>query len=90
MAWMSWTLPTALFFITIGLMLTGMTIWQFVSPSVERRGFLPLQTTRGDRLFIGLLSSAFIHLAFLANTEIHLAFITFGCSIWMAIVMRWG
>jgi hypothetical protein len=28
-----------------------------------RKGFLPMATTRGDRLFIGLLSAAYINLA---------------------------
>jgi predicted small integral membrane protein len=31
-----------------------------------RRGILGLDTTRGDRLFISLLGSAFIHLGWLA------------------------
>ncbi|MDX1342883.1 MAG: DUF2160 domain-containing protein [Reinekea sp.] len=90
MAWMSWTLPTALFFSAIGLILIGMTIWQTVSPSVERQGVIPLPTTRGDRLFIGLLSSAFIHLAYVASTELHVAFATVFCLFWMMAVMRWG
>ncbi len=63
--WMAWTLPTAIFFITIVTMLTGMTIWQLISPSIERRGVLPITTTRGDRFFIGLLGSAYIHLAWI-------------------------
>lgn len=90
MAWMSWTLPTALFFIGIAVILIGMTAWQIASPSVERRGFLPLETTRGDRLFIGLLSSAFIHLAFVALTDVNIAVATALCVIWMIILMRWG
>ncbi|AWX99079.1 hypothetical protein A8139_02995 [Marinomonas primoryensis] len=90
MAWMSWTLPTALFFIGIAVILVGMTTWQIVSPCVERRGFLPLATTRGDRLFIGLLSSAFIHLAFVALTDVNIAVVTVLCAFWMIILMRWG
>lgn len=90
MAWMSWTLPTALFFISIAVILIGMTTWQVLAPSVERRGFLPLATTRGDRLFIGLLSSAFIHLTFVAVTDVNLSVATGLCVIWMIILMRWG
>jgi predicted small integral membrane protein len=63
-AWMSWTLPVAVFFICIGLMLVGMTVWEIVSPTRLRKGFLPMATTRGDRLFIGLLTAAYINLAF--------------------------
>ena len=90
MNWMAWTLPTAVFFATILLILVGMTIWQLASPSIERRGFLPLKTTRGDRLFIGLLSSAYIHLAWLLLTEVALWPATIISVIWMAILMRWG
>ena len=67
--WMAWTLPVAVFFISIALMLAGMTVWEIKSPTVERRGFLPIATTRGDRLFIGLLSAAWLNLAFVAVSE---------------------
>ena len=90
MSWMAWTLPTALFFASVALILTAMTAWQVLSPSVARRGVLPMETTRGDRLFIGLLGSAFIHLAWIAST---------GLPIWWALAisvlflfgtLRWG
>ncbi len=61
-SWMQWTGIGTVFFSSIAIMLLGMTIAQLVYPTVERKGFLPIRTTRGDRLFIGLLSSAFIHL----------------------------
>jgi predicted small integral membrane protein len=64
-AWMAWTWPTAAFFAAIALMLTGMTVWQFAHPSVERVGVLGIPTTRGDRLFITLLGTAFICLTWL-------------------------
>jgi len=76
--WMAWTEPTAAFFATIALILVGMTVWQFVQPSVERRGFLPIHTTRGDRLFISLLGSAFIHLAWLG---------VLGTPLWGALAV---
>ena len=62
--WMAWTLPVAVFFICIVLMLVGMTIWEIKSPTTLRKGFLPIATTRGDRLFIGLLSAAYLNLIF--------------------------
>jgi len=62
--WMVWTLPVAVFFTVIVVMLIGMTIWEIRAPTIERRGFLPIATTRGDRLFIGLLSVAYFNLAF--------------------------
>jgi predicted small integral membrane protein len=63
--WMAWTTPVAVFFVCIALMLVGMTVWETKSPTVLRKGFLPIETTRGDRLFIGLLSAAYVNLAFL-------------------------
>jgi predicted small integral membrane protein len=90
MEWMAWTLPTAVFFIVIALTLCGMTIWEVISPTIERRGFLPIATTRGDRLFIGLLGSAYIHLIWLATTTLSL-WIALGISlIYMAVMMRYG
>ena len=62
--WMAWTLPVAVFFSGIFLMLCGMTFWEIKSPTATRRGFLPLDTTRGDRLFIGLLAAAYVNLSF--------------------------
>jgi predicted small integral membrane protein len=88
--WMYWTKPTAVFFIVIFLMLAGMGIWQVVSPTVERRGFLPIATTRGDRLFIGLLGMAYIHLAWIGLTDGSLWVAFFISLIWIVIEMRWG
>lgn len=88
--WMAWTVPTATFFITIFLTLICMTIWQVLSPTTDRRGFLPISTTRGDRLFIGLLSSGYINLAWLGLTDMTI-WISFVLGlVWMAVVMRWG
>jgi predicted small integral membrane protein len=87
---MAWTVPTAVFFGVIALLLVGMTVWQILSPSVARRGLLPLATTRGDRFFIGLLGSAFIHLGWLAITDQPLWWAT-GISVaFLFGVLRWG
>lgn len=87
---MAWTLPTAIFFITIVCLLIGMTIWQVKAPSIERKGFLPIATTPGDRLFIGLLGSAFIHLAWIGLTTLNLWIAFVIALIWMIVLMRWG
>lgn len=66
LTWMAWTWQTATFFAVIAALLVGMTIWECMRPGgAPRRGVLGLDTTRGDRLFISLLGSAFIHLAWL-------------------------
>ncbi len=88
--WMYWTKPTAIFFSTIFLMLVGMLIWELVSPTIERRGFLMIPTTRGTRFFLGLLGSAYIHLAWLGLTDLTLWYGTTLSVVWIVVVMRWG
>lgn len=88
--WMAWTPVTAAFFGFIVLMLAGMTVWQIVSPSIARRGFLPIVTTRGDRLFISLLGSAYIHLAWLGLTEMAVWIATVISVLFLVAIMRWG
>ena len=66
LAWMGWTTPTAIFFIVIVCLLLGMCVWEAFSPGGGPRiGILRFETTRGDRLFLSLLGSGFIHLAWL-------------------------
>ena len=88
--WMAWTAPTATFFAVIALILVGMTVWQIAAPSIERRGLLPINTTRGDRLFIGLLSAAYIHLAWLGLTDWNLWWALGISVILLLLLMRWG
>jgi len=87
--WMAWTTPVAVFFFCIVLMLAAMTVWELKSPTVMRKGFLPIATTRGDRLFIGLLSAAYLNLAFVAVSERMISW--FGLeqepSIWISFVI---
>jgi predicted small integral membrane protein len=78
-SWMAWTLPTVLFFVTILVLLIGMGVWEFVSPGGNPRvGILRFETTRGDRLFVSLLGSAFIHLAWLGLV---------GPNVWWALAL---
>ena len=99
--WMAWTVPVAVFFCCIALMLVGMTVWEIKSPTVLRRGWLPIATTRGDRLFIGLMAAAWVNLGFVAVSErmvdwFHLEaepsiWISFVVSmIVLALIMRKG
>jgi predicted small integral membrane protein len=87
--WMAWTLPVAVFFCSIALMLVGMTVWEIKSPTILRKGWLPIATTRGDRLFIGLMAAAWVNLAFVAVSEKMIVW--FGLesepSIWISFVV---
>ena len=77
--WMAWTLPTAIFFGTILSLLIGMAVWEYASPGGNPRvGVLRFETTRGDRLFISLLGSGFINLAWLG---------LIGPNLWWALAL---
>ena len=65
-AWMAWTLPTAIFFVMLSLTLGVMTWLAVAYPEAERIGILRIPTTRGDRLFISLVLAAVIHLLWIA------------------------
>ncbi|TWB48345.1 DUF2160 domain-containing protein [Bradyrhizobium sacchari] len=64
-AWMAWTLPTAIFFAALACTLAVMTWLAAVYPEAERVGVLSIPTTRGDRLFISLIAAAVIHLVWI-------------------------
>ena len=65
-AWIAWTLPTAIFFVMLALTLGAMTWLAVAYPEAERVGILRIPTTRGDRLFISLVLAAVIHLLWIA------------------------
>ena len=90
--WMAWTLPVAVFFSCIALMLVGMTVWEIKSPTVLRKGFLPIATTRGDRLFIGLLSAAYVNLAFVGISGELVGWLALESepTIWFSFVLSMG
>ncbi len=78
LSWMGWSWPTALFFIAILAILATMGILQLKAPSAQHVGALGFPTQRGDRLFVALLGSAYIHLAWLALTD---------ASLWIALAL---
>ena len=79
LSWMAWTWPTAIFFLTILALLCAMAVWEYLRPGgAPRDGILGFETTRGDRLFISLLGSAFICLGWLGLV---------GLSLWWALAL---
>jgi predicted small integral membrane protein len=71
---MAWTWQTAAFAIFIAALLVVMIVWELRSPGgAPRRGVLRIVTTRGDRLFVSLLSAAYVHLGWLALLDAPLA-----------------
>jgi predicted small integral membrane protein len=89
MEWMAWTWPTATFFIIIASILTVFTILGIKFPEAPRIGVLRIETTRGDRLFITLLGSAFINLAWLGVIGANQPFALIVCLLYATAVFRW-
>ena len=89
MDWMAWTWPTAIFFMVIALLLVTFTILAIRFSETPRTGILRIETTRGDRLFITLLGSAFINLAWLGLVGEHQPYALGVCLIYAAAVFRW-
>jgi predicted small integral membrane protein len=77
--WMAWSFPSAMFFLTIFTLIALMAVWEYARPGGNPRiGILRFETTRGDRLFVSLLGSAFIHLAWLGLV---------GANLWWALAL---
>ncbi|WP_366944295.1 DUF2160 domain-containing protein [uncultured Pelagimonas sp.] len=84
LSWMAWTWPTALVFIGIFSAIGVLTFLEIRQPGGdERKGVLGLTTTRGDRLFIALLGTSYIFLAWLGLV---------GQPVWwpLFISIGWG
>ncbi|WP_102108315.1 DUF2160 domain-containing protein [Oceaniglobus roseus] len=89
MDWMAWTWPTAAFFAVIACLLIAFTILAIRFPETPRTGVLGIETTRGDRLFITLLGSAFINLAWLGIVGAYQPYALLVCLVYAAAVFRW-
>lgn len=87
--WMAWTFPVALFFYCIACLLILFTLLAIRYPETPRRGVLRIETTRGDRLFISLLGSAFLCVGWLFAFGPPLWGALICCLIYAAAVFRW-
>ena len=87
--WMAWTFPVALFFFLIASLLITFTLRAIRFPETPRRGVLRIETTRGDRLFITLLGSAFINLVWLFFFGAPLTWPLILSLLYAIAVFRW-
>ncbi|MBC2837149.1 DUF2160 domain-containing protein [Paragemmobacter straminiformis] len=87
--WMAWTFPVALFFFIIACLLIAFTLLAIRYPETPRTGVLRIETTRGDRLFITLLGSAFINLGWLFLIGPTLGWALALCLVYAIAVFRW-
>ncbi len=87
--WMAWTAPTAIFFGVIACLLLLFTFLAIRYPETPRVGILRIETTRGDRLFITLLGSAFINAGWLAMSGLPQWWALGICALYAFAVFRW-
>ena len=89
--WMAWTPATLAVFIGIfgAIAVIGLLEGFKYRDGIERKGVLGLTTTLGDRLFITLLGSAFINLAWLGVVSLPQWGALIVCLFYAAAVFRW-
>jgi predicted small integral membrane protein len=66
------------------------TVLDLRTPSRRRRGAFGVATTRGDRLFLGLLGAAFVLAAWLATVDGSAVPGAMLAAAWLATTLRWG
>jgi len=87
---MYWTIPVAIAFSGIFVMIAGMTVWGHYRTPVLRKGFLRIVTDRGDRLYIAFVTFALLMVlsfAFAVPSAIISAAVAASVS---AVVLKWG
>jgi predicted small integral membrane protein len=91
LAWMHWTIPSAIGFGALFGMLAVLGILDKYHPGYARKGFLPMTTTRGDRVFlsaVSLLAVVFLWLKFLPEVALWGALAIAAAVI--SVLMKWG
>lgn len=70
--WMVWTSATVVFALAVLGGLIAVTVLAVVVPSTPRKGFLPMPTARGDRIYISLLGTGLVMVLFVVLTDLPL------------------
>jgi predicted small integral membrane protein len=90
-SWMYWTQQSAIGFGLLFGMLIFLTILDIKNPSYAKKGFLPMPTTRGDRVFISIASFFLIVLTWLKFSPDTTSWLVIVLgTINAAIVLKWG
>ena len=88
--WIPWTLPVAIAFIGIALMVTGLTIWGHFRPPVRRKGLLGIVTDRSERVYIALIVFALLEvISFMIPGSDTLIFTISGVVLG-GVILKWG
>lgn len=88
--WMAWTTGTAVFVLLVVLGIAALAALAALRPSTPRKGFLPMPTARGDRVYVALLGTGLILVVLLATTSLPVPYGLAAGAVWAAVVLRWG
>ena len=91
LGWMHWTVPSAVGVLGLITVIVGLNIVDIYKPGYARKGFLPIPTTRGDRVFISVLSTVivwFLWLKFVPGESVALSLCIVVPLVF--VIMRWG
>ncbi len=91
MEWMHWTVQSAIGFSALFVMLCALAYLDKISPSYGRKGFLPMVTTRGDRVFMAIISMVLIFFLWLKFfPEVTLWGAAAISAVVMTIFLKWA
>lgn len=97
LTWMDWTRPTAIFFSGLGIGLVIMTLWDIINPTRSTKGFLPIETTRGEKFFLSIISFIGIMIVTLAifpelpeTAPERLWYAVALGGVWVVVLDIWG
>lgn len=89
--WMVWTSATVVFAIAVLASLLAVTVLAILVPSTPRKGFLPMPTARGDRIYISLLGTGLVMVVFVVLTDLPLPVgLTIAVLLWAIPINVWG
>ncbi len=90
LSWMYWTVPIAGVFIGVFLMIAGMTIWGHFSPPHRRKGFLQIVTDRSERLYIAIITFAFLMVFVFVLGIPAVGLSAIAAAGVSAVILKWG
>jgi predicted small integral membrane protein len=90
-AWMHWTVPSAIGVAGVFSLIVGLNVLGKYRPSFPRKGFFPMETNRGDRVFLSIVSSLIVWIfwmRFLPEASLLLSFLIIVPLV--VVIMKWG
>jgi predicted small integral membrane protein len=88
--WMVWTSGTVIFAIAVFVGLLAITALAIAFPSAPRKGFLPIRTARGDRIYISLLTTGLVMVLWIIMTDRPLMVGLAVAVVVVSPIVRWG